>query len=195
MFCNKCFLAGINGCGIIYVLKKNKMERTFMNTIILGNLFSLIAMGSDTFSATRKSAKAVLLVQCVSQFLYGMSSLVLKGYSAVVQSTVSIVRNLVAVKGNTAKWIEWMLVALGVGLGLLFNNLGTVGLLPVISNLEYSVAVFLFRENEKALKIAFLINIALFAVFNAAILNIVGVAGNLVVAGTTAVSLYKEWKE
>jgi hypothetical protein len=166
-----------------------------MSNLILGNLFSLIAMGTDSFSATRKSAKAVLLVQCISQFLYGMSSLVLKGYSAVVQSAVSIVRNLAAVKGNTAKWFEWTLVALGVGLGLLFNNLGPVGLLPVISNFEYSVAVFLFRDNEKALKLAFLINVALFAVFNVAILNIVGVVGNLVVAGTTAVSLYKEKKK
>ena len=162
-----------------------------MNHIILGNLISLLAMGSDSFSATRKTAKGVLLVQCISQFLYGLSSLVLKGYSAVVQSAVSIVRNLVAVKGEPSKATQWLLILLGVALGLLFNNLGAVGWLPVISNLEYSIAVFRFKDNERALKLAFLVNIALFAVFNAVIYNFVGLIANAVIFATTVVALFK----
>ncbi len=162
-----------------------------MNDIILGNLISLLAMGSDSFSATRKTAKGVLLVQCISQFLYGLSSLVLKGYSAVVQSAVSIVRNLVAVKGEPSKATQWLLILLGVALGLFFNNLGVVGWLPVISNLEYSVAVFRFKDNERALKFAFLVNIALFAIFNAAIYNFVGLIANAVIFTTTVIALIK----
>lgn len=162
-----------------------------MNDIILGNLISLLAMGSDSFSATRKTAKGVLLVQCISQSLYGLSSLVLKGYSAVVQSVVSIVRNLVAVKGEPSKATQWLLILLGVALGLLFNNLGAVGWLPVISNLEYSIAVFRFKDNERALKLAFLVNIALFAVFNAVIYNFVGLITNAVIFATTVVALFK----
>jgi len=162
-----------------------------MNDIILGNLISLLAMGSDSFSATRKTAKGVLLVQCISQFLYGLSSLVLKGYSAAVQSSVSIVRNLVAVKGEPSKATQWLLIILGVALGLLFNNLGAVGWLPVISNLEYSIAVFRFKDNERALKLAFLVNIALFAIFNAVIYNFVGLIANVIIFATTVMALVK----
>ena len=162
-----------------------------MNDIILGNLISLLAMGSDSFSATRKTAKGVLLVQCISQFLYGLSSLVLKGYSAAVQSAVSIVRNLVAVKGEPSKATQWILILLGVALGLFFNNLGAVGWLPVISNLEYSIAVFRFKDNERALKLAFLVNIALFAIFNAVIYNFVGLIANAVIFATTVMALVK----
>jgi len=162
-----------------------------MNDIILGNLISLLAMGSDSFSATRKTAKGVLLVQCISQFLYGLSSLVLKGYSAVVQSAVSIVRNLVAVKGEPSKATQWILILLGVALGLFFNNLGAVGWLPVISNLEYSIAVFRFKDNERGLKLAFLVNIALFAIFNAVIYNFVGLIANVVIFATTVMALVK----
>ena len=39
-----------------------------MNDIILGNLISLLAMGSDSFSATRKTAKGVLLVNVSVSF-------------------------------------------------------------------------------------------------------------------------------
>lgn len=162
-----------------------------MNDIILGNLISLLAMGSDSFSATRKTAKGVLLVQCISQFLYGLSSLVLKGYSAAVQSAVSIIRNLVAVKGEPSKATQWILILLGVALGLFFNNLGAAGWLPVISNLEYSIAVFRFKDNERALKLAFLVNIALFAIFNAVIYNFVGLIANVVIFATTVMALVK----
>lgn len=61
-----------------------------------------------------------------------------------------------------------------------------------IANLEYSIAVFRFKENERALKLSFLINTALYAFFGFAIKNYVGVAANLVVIVTTAVTLLSE---
>jgi len=82
-------------------------------------------------------------------------------------------------------------VALGVILGLLFNNLGIPGLLPVIANLEYSLAVFRFRDNERALKAAFLISVGLFGIFNLFILNVVGFLTNTSVVVMTAVYLIK----
>ena len=83
---------------------------------------------------------------------------------------------------------------LGVVLGLWFNNRGFFGLLPIIANLEYTIAVFRFKDNEKALKIAFMICTMLFAVFNTVILNLVGVAANLVVIVSTIVFLIKDKK-
>ena len=77
-------------------------------------------------------------------------------------------------------------------LGIIFNNRGLVGWLPVIANLEYSVAIFRFRDKENWLKAAFIINTVMFIVFSLAIMNYVAVVGNTVVAATTAVSLAKE---
>ena len=70
-----------------------------MNTasIIIGNLCSLLGMACDSFSASRKTAKAVLLWQSMGQVIYGLSSFVLKGYSGAVQSVVSLLRNTVAI--------------------------------------------------------------------------------------------------
>ena len=165
-----------------------------MGSILIGNLCSLLGMAADTLSASRKTARGVLLVQIIGQACYGMSSLVLKGYSAVVQNCVSILRNLLAMRGRSIPGIEWLLVALGVGLGIVFNNQGVIGWLPIIANLEYSVAVFRFKDNEYALKAAFAVCVALFAVFNLAILNIVGAASNAVVLLTTLAFLLKTRK-
>ena len=159
--------------------------------IIIGNICSLLAMGTDSLSSTRKTTRDVLLVQCLSQLIYGIGAVILKGYSAAVQNAVSILRNLTAIRGQSPKQVQWILIALGVVLGLLFNNRGIPGLLPVISNLEYSLAIFRFQDNERALKVAFLFSVGLYAVFNMFILNIAGFLTNTAVVITTAVYLIK----
>ena len=159
--------------------------------IIIGNVCSLLAMGTDSLSSYQKTAKRVLWVQNLSQLIYFVGGIALQGYSAAVQNVVSIVRNLVAIKKINSKVLEWVLVAAGVVLGLCFNNLGWIGLLPVIANLQYTLVVFQFKDNERALKISFLIAVILFAVFNLAIYNFVGCCTNLVVAVATAVFLLR----
>ena len=160
--------------------------------IVIGNICSLMAMGTDAISSTRKTAKGMLWMQTVSQLIYCIGTIVLKGYSGAVQNVVSIARNLVAIKKIDSKIVEWCLVILGVVLGLWFNNLGWMGLLPVVANLQYTLAIFRFANNERALKISFLISITMFGVFNLAILNIVGFCTNMAVAITTAIFLLKK---
>ena len=168
-----------------------------MNTssIIIGNFCSLLGMACDSFSASRKTARAVLIWQSIGQVIYGLSSFVLKGYSGAVQSVVSLLRNTVAIANIKSRVLEWLLIGLGVVFGLYFNNRGIVGLLPVIANSEYSIAIFRFKDNERALKMSFLVCIVLFSIFNAYIMNYVGVVTNGVVFVSTAAFLLKKDKK
>ena len=163
--------------------------------LILGNFFSLLAMVSDSFSSSRKTVRSMLLVQCLGLFFFAVSSICLKGYSAAVQNVVSIFRNLLASSKYQSKKLEWFMVGLAVVLGLLFNNLGLIGALPVIGNLEYTLAMFRFRDNERVLKFAFLVNICLYAVFNLVIMNFVGLIANIVVVSVTASYLIRGEKQ
>ena len=159
--------------------------------IIIGNAFSLCAMISDSVSGTRKSHRDMMAVQIVSQFFYGASSIALKGYSSTAQNAVAVFRNLAAMKNVKSKVLEWALILAGVVLGIILNNRGLLGWLPILANLEYSVAVFKLRENGKALKLAFIINMVMYAVFSAVIQNYVGVVSCTVIAVTTLVSLIR----
>lgn len=166
-----------------------------MLELIGGNICSLLAMVTDSVSASQKTTKGVLLVQVLSQFFYGAGAFILKGYSAVVQNVVSILRNLAATRPNFPKVFQWSFVVLGVVLGIAFNNRGLVGFLPVVANGMYSVTMCIVKDNEYALKFAFLINTLLYAIFNFAILNIVGGIGNGIVVLTTAFFLIKTKKK
>ena len=159
--------------------------------LIIGNLLSLFGSAADTLSSTQKTATRMLWVQSLGQVFYGIGTFALGGYSGVAQNAVSILRNLVAIKNITNPIIEWILVGLGVALGLIFNNLGVMGLLPVIANLQYTLAIFRFKNNERALKLSFLIFVVLYLIFNVVIYNFVGATLNLVIAVTTASVLIK----
>ena len=170
-----------------------------MTDVIIGNACTLGAMVTDSLSSTRKTARGVLLVQILSQFFFGASAIVLGGYTAAVQNGISVLRNLVAIRKKQCKWIEIVLIILAVGLGvaahMLNPELKFFGWLPIVANLEYSLAVLWFKNNERALKIAFLINTILFVGFNARIKNIVAVIANIVIIITTVIFLIKDRKE
>ena len=166
-----------------------------MIDILIGNLCSVLAMIADCLGSSRKKAKEVLWLQSLGQLIYCIGAIVLKGYSAAVQNAVSIARNIAATRKNNPKALEWLLVALAVVLGIVFNNRGIWGWLPIIANLEYSIAVFKFKDNERALKIAFALCVLLFAGFNVVLLNFVGLASNLVVFVTTVSYVLKGDKE
>ena len=165
-----------------------------MNDVIVGNVCSLCAMVTDSISGTRKKHSEIMAVQMLSQVFYAAGTIILKGYSSTAQNVVAILRNFAAMKQIRHKALEWVLIALGVILGVAFNNRGLLGWLPIVANLEYSVAVFRFRDNEKALKLAFVANMLMYSVFSFAIMNYVGGAANIVVAVTTAVSLIRSRK-
>ena len=165
------------------------------DAMILGNLCTLVAMGFNAYSSTRKTPKGVLWMQNVSQTAYGISTLVLGGYSASAQNVVSILRNLAAIRNVKSKILEWTLVVLGVVLGLACNNLGWVGLLPVAANLQYTLAIFKFKDDERKIKMFFMINSVAFVIFNFVISNYVGVAADTFVFVTTAIMLWKTRKQ
>ena len=152
-------------------------------------------MTTDSLSSTMKTTKGMLWVQNLSQIIYGVGAFLLGGYSGAVQSVVSLLRNTVAIANIKSRVLEWLLIGLGVVFGLYFNNRGIVGLLPVIANSEYSIAIFRFKDNERALKISFLVCIVLFSIFNAYIMNYVGVVTNGVVFVSTAAFLLKKDKK
>lgn len=164
-----------------------------MNTgIIIGNLFSLFGMLSEAVSATLKTARRVLVMQSIAQVFWFAGTMVLKGYSGSVQNAVSILRNFLAIKKVENKAIEWTVAIVGVVLGICFNNIGLMGYLPVLANFQYTIAVFRFKDNERALKKSFLVCVLMFAVFHLSIYNVVGFISNLMIFATTGFVLIKD---
>ncbi len=162
-----------------------------LSSVILGNLFSLGAMFTDSISSNQKSSEKMLTFQCFSQMFYGASSLVLKGYSAVVQSALALVRNILAIRKIHSDAAEWIILILGIVLGIAFNNLGLLGYLPVVANGLYTFSIFRISHNQTALRWAFLIYLVLYVIFDLFILNYVGAVATAIAIVSTAVSIIR----
>ena len=74
---------------------------------------------------------------------------------------------------------------------MVFNNRGLAGWLPIVGNLEYSLAVFRYRDNQRMLKAALVVSLLIFIVFNIIIGNIVGTVADSVVVITTLADLWR----
>ena len=166
-----------------------------MLEVIIGNICSLLAMLADSFGSTRKKAKEVLLMQAVSQGIYCIGSIVLKGYSAAVQNVIGVIRNLIATRKGSHKAVEWILIVLGVALGIVFNNRGWLGWFPILANLEYSLAIYWFKDNEYILKITFAVYMLMYTVFNLCLFNFVGFIANMVVILTTVTCIIRDARD
>ncbi len=162
-----------------------------MSEVLIGNACSLCAAITDSISGTQKKHNRILAFQTLSQVFYGVGTIILKGYSSTAQNAVAILRNFAAMKRIKSKILEWILIVLGVALGVVFNNLGLLGWLPIVANLEYSIAVFRFKDNVRLLKVAFIINMLMYLTFSIMIKNYVAAVANVVVAVITAVALIR----
>ncbi len=165
-----------------------------MIQIILGNIFALFAMLSDSYSSSKKTTKSMLKVQNFSQLFYGTSSVILGGYSGAVQNGISILRNVLAIKEIKKEYIQWILLLIAVVLGIAVNKIGFVGYLPIIANVQYTFVVLKVKDNEKALKISFLISCILFTLFNIYIYNFIGIISNFIIITSILIFLFRKNK-
>lgn len=105
--------------------------------IIIGNIIALIASIIMVYSGYLKQKKKILYVQTIQIGLSVLSNIVLGGITGAIINAISCVRNILCYKEKLNNKSKIILIALATILSLCFNNLGTIGLLPLISTITY----------------------------------------------------------
>lgn len=104
--------------------------------IIIGNIIALIASIIMVCSGFLKQKNKILYVQIIPLSLYVLSNIILGGLTGALINALSCVRNILCCKDKLDLKAKIILTFLAI-LFLLFNNLGLIGLLPVISTVVY----------------------------------------------------------
>ena len=117
-------------------------------SIIIGNIFSLLSAICIAVSVIKKNKKDFMCWQ-IGEPLFGMVvNIVLSAYAALVISIVCLVRNVLSYMGRLSKNITLILLIISVVIGLYANNLGVIGLLPIIASSSYTVCVYLTKTEQ-----------------------------------------------
>ena len=151
-----------------------------MNTVVIANIFSLVAQGFSLFASTRKEKEKILIFQSIFLVITSISSCLLKGYSAVVLNIIGIIRNILSIKKIDNKIINYLLIACSLIFGIIFNNNSFLGYLIIAANLSQSIVILNKNSTTKDVQMVYLFSALCWAAFNLVIKNYVGTAFNIV---------------
>ena len=108
-----------------------------MTQIVIGNIIALIASILMVLAGLQKKKKKILFIQIIQIALSVISNLVLGGYTGAIINALSCVRDILCYKDKMGTKEKIIIIILAVGLSLAFNNLGWIGLLPLIATVVY----------------------------------------------------------
>lgn len=108
-----------------------------MVSIIIGNIIALIASILMVYSGMLKQKKKILYFQTVQIGMLVISNIILGGITGAIINALSMIRNILCYKNKLGLKEKIIITILAIILTFKFNNLGYIGLLPLISTVSY----------------------------------------------------------
>jgi hypothetical protein len=103
------------------------------------NIIAFIASVIMALSGIFKNKKTIIVSQTVQVGLFVMSNVILGSMSGAIINGISCVRNILCYKEKYGKTTKIVLTVSTVVLSLMFNNIGFIGLLPLIGTVIYTI--------------------------------------------------------
>lgn len=156
-----------------------------MNTVLFGNIISFVSAVLLIVMGLTKTRKKILTLQLSQVSLLAVSNAILGAYTGAVSNLIALVRNILCLKVKYSLTIKLLVSAALVGLGLLTNDRGFLGLLPIAGTVL--VTCSLDCEDVVKLKSAYIISQSVWIFYDLAVKNYVaavtdtfGVAANII---------------
>ena len=108
-----------------------------MNNIIIGNIIAFIASVLMVVAGLQKKKKTILFFQIIQIGLSVISNIVLGGYTGAIINLISCIRDILCYKDKLGTKEKIIIIILAIGLTITFNNLGFIGILPLIATVTY----------------------------------------------------------
>ena len=143
-----------------------------MNLVLIGNAISFAGAMLMVAVGCLKTRKSILLTQCSMFTLMGIANLILGGMTGAISSLVSILRNLLCLKGPLTVPMKLFVIAIQVVLSARLNTLGWIGWLPIISAGFYTWMIDV--QDETRLKVVLIVAQSMWFVYDLTIQNYVG---------------------
>ena len=121
--------------------------------ILIGNFIALISSIIMICAGFVKNKKTILYVQNIQMLLAALCDMILGSAAGLISNLIGCVRNTLCYKDKFGLKEKTIIALLVTGFTIYFNNLGVIGLLPLISTLMYIV----FMNTKSVIKFKILI--------------------------------------
>lgn len=159
-----------------------------MNTLIIGNVTSLIGCMIMVCIGFLKKKRTILVAQCAQSAIMGLGHLILGGIGGFVCSMLTIVRNLICVKRNLGLGLK--LLFIGLQFVLTINTLGDgfISWLPIFATILFTM--FMDTKSEVVLKAALMGTLAIWVVYDFHYRNYVTFVFDLLTITSNGIGIY-----
>ena len=107
--------------------------------IIIGNIIAIVASLLMVSSGLIKRKNKIIYIQTIQIGLCVISNIILGGITGAIINVISCIRNILCYKNKLERKEKTILIIISIILSLLFNNLEIIGILPLISNIFYTL--------------------------------------------------------
>lgn len=162
--------------------------------LIIGNLISVGAAVFTVASSLSHGRKKIYLYQTLQCLTMAAASVFFLSASGVTTFLLCAVRNYLVAYDRFTKKLCYVFLILIAVLGLISNNRGMPGLLPVVTTLIYTICSYLFMDDFK-IKLNICMNLTLWAIYDVLILDLVSLVVDVITVTVTVVSIFKLKKD
>lgn len=108
-----------------------------MIIIIIGNLIAFIASIFMVIGGLKKEKKSILYLEIIQIGLYVISNILLGGYTGAIINVLNCIRDFLCYKEKLGTREKIIILIFAISLSIIFNNLGWIGILPLIASIIY----------------------------------------------------------
>lgn len=163
-----------------------------MNMLVIGNIVAFIAASFSIIMGISKNREKMIYVQTFQFLIYAIANFILGGFSGAVASVIGAVRNILCYKEKLTKLAIILIVIISTVLTLLFNNLGFIGLLPLINTIIYTV--FINVKNPLKFKILYLVVVLLWFIYDVTIKAYTSAVFDIISITSSFIIIFKMYK-
>jgi len=160
-----------------------------MIILFIGNAIALLASLVMVYSGFLKEKKKILFVQTIQIGLFILSNIVLGGITGVINNLLNAIQNILCYKDKLGLREKIIITILSIILSIAFNNMGLIGLLPLISTVLY---IWLMNIKDVIkFKILIISTIAMWLIYNIAIQSYITTIFNFATITANCISIYQ----
>ena len=160
--------------------------------IVIGNIVALVGSVLMAYSGIIKEKQKIIIVQTIQMLMLGLSNIILGGIPGAIINSVNCVRNILCYEEKLGFKEKLILVTISVSLSIYFNNLGIIGILPVIATVFYTMLMDM--KNVVKFKVLLIFTLILWGIYDVCIKSYTSAIFDFITIGANIFSIYKIYR-
>ena len=159
-------------------------------TIIIGNIISFFASIVLVLSCVVNDKRQAYKYQSIEALILAVSSAFFLSWTGILTMLIAAARNYLVMNERLSSRLAILFIIITIILCPIINTMGLIGLLPMIGIVQLTICNYYLKE-IKWIKVAFIVNLLIYAVYFIGIYDLVSCATQIITAIIGFISLIR----